>query len=287
MNWIRLRRTVTANEAWTLVAELEKHGALSVSLCPEEASGALLEPEPGATPLWDGMFVEALFAARTEAESAAAMLGTDRACTLEICKERDWIAAGRAGFAPRRYGERLWIVPDWCAPPEPAAVNVTITPGLAFGTGAHPSTGLCLEWLAAAALAGATVIDYGTGSGILAVAAAKLGAARVFAVDNDPQALDAARANAERNNVAVAVSTPEALAVRDADVLLANILARPLVMLAGEFCARVRRGGRIVLAGITAEQSDSVAAAYVPEARVTGRMTRNGWARLELLRVGD
>ncbi|MGH8225708.1 MAG: 50S ribosomal protein L11 methyltransferase [Gammaproteobacteria bacterium] len=285
MNWIRLCCAAEADEAWALAVELEKHGALSVSLRPDEASAALLEPEPGAAPLWDGLLVEALFAARAEAESAAAALGTEHACTLEVCADQDWIAAGRAGFAPRRYGERLWIVPDWCEPPEPAAVNVAIAPGLAFGTGTHPSTGLCLEWLAAAPLADATVIDYGTGSGILAVAAAKLGAARVFAVDTDPQALEAARANAGRNDVTVALSAPEALAVRDADVLIANILARPLVMLATEFCARVRRGGRIVLAGITDEQADSVAAAYVPEARVSRRMTRDGWTCLELLRV--
>lgn len=266
-----------------MVGELERCGALAVSLRPGDQSEALFEPDPGAAPLWETLIVEALFDARAEAESAA--LGAGRACTFEDCEERDWIAAGRAGFEPRRYGERLWIVPDWCAPPDPGAVSVVIAPGLAFGTGAHPSTALCLEWLAAAPLAGATVIDYGTGSGVLAVAAAKLGAARVFAVDSDPQALEAARANAERNAVAVAVGAPEALAVRGADVLVANILARPLVALAEEFCARVRPCGRIVLAGLTQEQAEGVAAAYVPAARISGRASREGWTRLELTRL--
>lgn len=283
MSWTRLRLAAKPGEAWELGEELERRGALAVSVQPGDENEALFEPEPGATPLWVTAIVEALFAARAEAESAAAVLGPMYTYTLEVCTERDWIAAGRAGFAPRRYGERLWVVPDWCTPPEPGAVNVMITPGLAFGTGEHPSTWLCLEWLAAAPLAGATVIDYGTGSGILAVAAAKLGAARVFAVDNDAQALDAARTNAARNGVAVTVSAPDALAVRGADVLVANILARPLVALAGEFCGRVRSGGRIVLAGITDGQADSVAAAYVPNARVTDRVARDGWTRLELM----
>src|SRR5699024_7457606 len=142
---------------------------------------------------------------------------------------------------------------------DPDAVNVFLAPGLAFGTGMHPSTALCLEWLAAADLRGQSVLDYGCGSGVLAVAAARLGASKVVAVDNDPQALEATTANARRNEVNIEPCKPEALAMREADVVLANILARPLIALAGELNDRVRAGGHIVLAGINEGQADSVA----------------------------
>src|SRR5699024_64204 len=150
------------------------------------------------------------------------------------------------------------------------------------GTGMHPSTALCLEWLAAADLDGQNVIDYGCGSGVLAVAAARLGARKVVAVDNDPQALEATAANARRNEVVVEPCKPGALAVREADLVLANILARPLIALAAELNDRVRAGGRIVLAGINEAQADGVVAAYATAARLVARRSREGWACLEL-----
>lgn len=284
--WTWLRVGSHAAAAWELAARLEAQGAASVTLVPAPASRARLEPAPGETPLWPELEVRALFAARAEAQTAAARLRAGgHAPRVEACPGRDWLAVGRAGFAPRHFGGRLWVVPEWCVPPEPHAANVLLAPGLAFGTGMHPTTALCLEWLAAADLAGASVIDYGTGSGILALAAARLGAARVAAVDVDPQALAAARANAERNRVALEAVAPADLVLRDADVLLANILARPLVALAPELLGRVRPGGRLVLAGVTTAQGDAVAAAYLRGARLARRAVRAQWERLELVRT--
>jgi ribosomal protein L11 methyltransferase len=274
-------------EAWTLAAALEAGGAESVSLVPLEADEALVEPAPGATPLAGSVRIQALFASRGAAEAAAGRLAPADGWHIEAARERDWVAAGRARFKPRRYGKRLWIVPEWCASPEPDAVNVRIAPGLAFGTGAHPSSALCLEWLAGAEIAGKTLVDYGCGSGILALAAAALGAARVCAVDRDPQALAATRENAARNDVTLTVCAPESLAANAADLIVANILARPLIALADEFCARVRPGGRIVLAGLNVAQADVVAAAYAPAARLVGRTLHGNWACLELRRAQD
>ena len=272
----------TAEDAWALSEELEALGALSVSLEPCAGSAGQLEPPPGATPLWPELVVAALFDAGRVAASRLRGRGLDP--ELRTHRDRDWIAAGREGFGPRLFGGRLWIVPEWCEAPADAAAVVRLAPGLAFGTGTHPTTELCLEWLAEAELAGKRVIDYGAGSGILALAAARLGAAEVVAVDNDPQALAAARANAKRNGVEVAVFAPGALPADAADVIVANILARPLVALANTLVSRLRPGGRLVLSGITAEQADAVAAAYAGRARLLGRRVRDGWVRLELCR---
>lgn len=273
----------TAGEAWTLGDELEALGALSVSLEPLESSAPQLEPVPGTTPLWPELTLKALFAsAEVAAEAASRLCEWQLDPELIPRAERDWIAAGRAGFGSQRFGERLWIVPDWCEPPPGAKTVVRLTPGLAFGTGTHPTTALCLEWLAGAELAGTRVIDYGTGSGILALAAARLGAGEVVAVDNDSQALDAVRANAERNGLAIEAVAPEALLTDEADIVVANILARPLVMLSTELLSRLRPGGHLVLAGITTEQADVVAAAYAGRARLAARRTSGDWVRLDL-----
>lgn len=284
--WTWLQVAAGGEAAWALSERLETQGAASVTLVAAAGAPARLEPEPGTMPLWAEARVQALFASRAEAQAAAtALRAAGHAPRLRACPQRDWRAAGRAGFAPRHFGGRLWVVPEWCAPPEPHAANVILAPGLAFGTGMHATTALCLEWLAEAELAGARVIDYGTGSGILALAAARLGAGRVVAVDSDPQALAAARANARRNGVDLEVVAPSGLDLRDADVLVANILARPLVALAPELLGRVRPGGRLVLAGIRAAQADAVAAAYLAGARLARRAARAGWERLELVRA--
>ncbi len=285
MDRFRLSFRAEASAAWEKVEALEAAGAESVGIVPVEARAELGEPAPGTLPLAGSVRVEALYASRAAAESAAVAIGGG-GCSIEFVPERDWVAAGRSGFVPRRYGERLWVVPDWYEPPEPDAVNVVLAPGLAFGTGEHPSTSLCLELLARADLAGRTVVDYGSGSGVLAVAAMRLGAARVAAVDNDPQALAATRANAARNGVAVAVTPPGGLEATGADLLIANILARPLISLAADLCALVRPGGRIVLAGITRAQTDVVAAAYLPRARPAARLAQGDWSLLELEKAG-
>lgn len=271
------------------MAELESVGALAVTLEPVAEAAGLHEPRPGETPLWSGVEVTALFAARTEALAAARRLESrgHRSLRLDACADRDWVAAGRAGFVPLCFGERLWIVPAWHAAPEPSGVNVLLEPGLAFGTGTHPSTALCLEWLARAAIAGREVLDYGTGSGILAVAAAKLGARRVWAVDSDPQALEAARANARLNGVEIEFCAAEAPLPQAVEVVVANILAVPLVQLAPLLLQHCAGGGRILLSGFDAAQADVVAAAYASGARLLATRSRNGWVALELEKLGQ
>ncbi|MDN5864489.1 MAG: 50S ribosomal protein L11 methyltransferase [Gammaproteobacteria bacterium] len=286
MNWTRLCCRSGEEAAWELADRLEALGALGVSLVPSGSDERLHEPAPHTLPLTRRLRVEALFGSRKAAEAAAAEAGIEGRCSLETLCDRNWVAEGERGFVPQRFGKRLWIVPEWCEPPEPEAVNVLIAPGLAFGTGAHPTTALCLAWLANFDLAGQGVIDYGCGSGVLAVAAARLGAEWVCAVDNDPQACMAARANAKRNQAAVTVCAPDELPMREADVLVANILARPLIALVGELCARTRVGGRIVLSGMTAGQVDAVAAAYASKTRLGRESRRAEWRCLELLRDG-
>lgn len=279
---------MTASDAWSLGDELEALGALSVSLQPLESSVPQLEPAPGTTPLWPELTLKALFASAGMAAEAVSLL-RERQLDPELIPraERDWIAAGHAGFGPQQFGDRLWIVPDWCESPPGAKNVVRLTPGLAFGTGAHPTTALCLEWLAGAEIAGTHVIDYGTGSGILALAAARLGAREVVAVDNDPQARLAVRANAERNGLAIKVVAPDDLPLVEADILIANILARPLVMLAGELLSRLRPGGHLILAGITGPQADVVAAAYAGRTRVVAHCPREDWVRLDLCKHSE
>jgi ribosomal protein L11 methyltransferase len=186
-----------------------------------------------------------------------------------------------------RIAERMWIVPSWCEPVDPTAVNLALDPGLAFGTGSHPTTRLCLEWLALELRRQASVLDYGCGSGILAIAAAKLGASRVVGVDVDPHAVDAARANAATNGVAAAFTFPDGLGADTFDVVVANILANPLRLLAPALAARVRGGGRIVLSGVLADQAADVAAAYAPWFIIdVWRSGEDGWVALAGTREG-
>ena len=279
---VELRVRATSEQAWPLSDALEAAGALSVALEPLEDSVPQLEPEPGTTPLWPELELSALFPGRTEGIAAMEQL---RSSGLEPvvteCPDRDWLALGRSGLAPRLVGETLWIVPDWCDPPDSALPAVRIAPGLAFGTGSHPTTSLCLAWLAGSDLQGKRVIDYGAGSGILGLAAARLGAAVVVAVDNEPQALVAARANARLNQLDISAVAPEDLADdANADVIVANILARPLVALAPVLLGHLLPGGSLVLSGITAEQADVVAAAYAPAAQPVSRHCDGEWVCL-------
>jgi ribosomal protein L11 methyltransferase len=190
-----------------------------------------------------------------------------------------------------RFGKRLWICPGGQFPEDrpPSAVLIELDPGLAFGTGTHPTTALCLEWLDGASLAGQRVIDYGCGSGILAIAAAKLGAAEVLAVDIDPQALIATRDNAERNGVATRITVRLAGddAPKPVDILLANILAGPLESLAAEFARRVHAGGKLVLSGILQNQAAAVASRYAPWFDIAPATVRDEWARLDGVRLAD
>lgn len=200
--------------------------------------------------------------------------------------DRDWVRATQAQFGPLRIEDDLWIVPTWCAPPNPAAVNVILDPGVAFGTGSHPTTRLCLAWLRARVQPGCSVLDYGCGSGILAIAAARLGAARATGVDIDPQALRAGAGNASQNGVDVTFAHADALPDGRFDIVVANILANPLRLLAPALAARTERGGAIALAGILAAQAADVRAAYARWFDLAVWRAEDGWVLLAGRRDG-
>lgn len=264
-------------------------GAISVTLC-DAAGHDLLEPSPGETPIWPEVVVTGLFESTADTrliESALRETVDPRlASALETSELRDqeWSRTWMDRFRPMRYGERLWVSPSWQEPPDPDAVNLVLDPGLAFGTGTHATTGLCLRWLEAHPPLDKEVIDYGCGSGILAIAAIKLGARHCRAVDIDPQALKATSDNARRNGIEperLSVHRAEELAHPPVDLLLANILATPLIELAPALTALLKPGGRIVLSGILAGQTDAVARAYRPSFELAEPVLSDGWALIE------
>jgi len=269
VSWLQIKFTVTAAFAPELVEALELAGALAVTIEGATDDGALqaaLEP----TPLWGqnqviGLFPESIDVADVLAGIRQHLGGTPLpAHRLEALADADWTRAWMSRYRPLPVGRNLWICPSWCTPVDTRAVNIVIDPGMAFGTGAHATTALCLEWLSLQPLTDAMVIDYGCGSGILAIAALKLGARHAYAVDVDPLALIASRENAARNGVAArlsAIPAAEPLSLQ-ADIVLANILAGPLIELAPRLAALVRPGGRIVLTGVLAEQAHEVARRY-------------------------
>jgi ribosomal protein L11 methyltransferase len=268
-------------------------GALSVDVADPRAGTADEAPlygEPGAPgdAAWPVNRLTALFA--TGADPVQALAAAGRALQRPLpayetraVAEQDWVRATQAQFAPIRVAGGLWVVPSWCAPPEPGAVNLVLDPGLAFGTGSHPTTRLCLAWLVECLRRGERVLDYGCGSGILAIAAAKLGAGEVAGVDVDPQAIRASRSNAAANGIAATFGVPGSLpspAAAGVDVLVANILANPLLLLAPALAAHVRPGGRIVLSGVLEAQADEVAAAYAPWFNISIWDRDDGWVAL-------
>jgi len=260
-------------------------GAVSVTL-QDAADDPVLEPGPGQTPLWPTVIVKALFDPDTDpATLGRALAGALPGAPLprfEMIADQAWERVWLEDFRPMRFGRRLWVCPGGLPAGDADAIRIELDPGLAFGTGTHPTTALCLEWLDGQDLAGCAVVDYGCGSGILAVAAAKLGAAHVRAVDIDPQALIATRDNAVRNGVAgtLTITGDPALAPRSADVLLANILAGPLVDLAPRFAAALGPAGRLALSGLLPEQAGAVTAAYRPWFHIDTNTTRDGWILL-------
>lgn len=292
-DWLQIELTASAATAEQLADHLAAAGALAVSF-EDEADDPVFEPAPGATQLWPRTAVVGLFPADTDAPAVlravqqALGLPAPPACRMRRLQERDWVRVWMDRFHPMRFGDRLWICPTGQAPadPGPAAVSVVLDPGLAFGTGTHETTALCLEWLDGHLQPGWDVIDYGCGSGILAVAAAKLGARQIRAVDIDPQALYATRENARKNQVTEHIDAiePAQLPARAVDCLLANILARPLIELAPRFAALVRPGGRLVLSGILHDQAAEVGAAYRDGFDVEAPVRRGDWVRLAATR---
>lgn len=293
MPWLQLILETDAEHAPALSDLLSEAGAAAVTL-QDSADQPLYEPPPGATPLWQATRVIGLFPAEEDTDALIAALTAAwapqplPALRVEQLEDRDWTREWMDKYKPMRFGTRLWIVPSWTTAPEPSAVNILLDPGLAFGTGTHPTTRLCLEWLDAHPQDDSQVIDYGCGSGILAIAALKLGAQHLWAVDNDPQALIATRDNAERNAVSERITTalPEQFQPLLADLLIANILAGPLIELAPHFATLVKPGGDIVLSGILPEQAADVLAAYRPGFEMNAPVEHEGWVRLSGTRRG-
>ncbi len=295
MPWISLIVETSAGKAERLSDALLDLGVVSVSVTDADAGTPAEKPvfgapDASATASWDRSVVSAL--CRDDADcgqllaAAAERAGFPQtpAFRTERVADADWVQVSRAQFAPIQVAERLWIVPSWRAPPDPDAVNIVLDPGLAFGTGSHPTTRLCIEWLARHVRSGACVLDYGCGSGILAIAAMKLGAAAALGVDIDPDAVAAARANAARNAAAARFQDTVAPLDMNADLVVANILANPLKVLAALLAAHTRRGGRIALAGLLAPQADDVSGAYAPWFDMAVFGTREEWVVLEGIR---
>jgi ribosomal protein L11 methyltransferase len=284
--WQQLRFRIARETQPMAEAALEAAGALAVTY--EDATDTpLLEPAPGTTPLWADLVVTALFSEAEELAGLVAHLSTGidlQAVEVERVEDQDWSMAWAADFHAMRFGEHLWVCPSSEEVTMPDAVVVRLDPGLAFGTGTHPTTALCLEWLDRHPPQGLEVIDYGCGSGLLAIAALKLGARHVTGVDIDPQALLASRTNAERNGLgpeALTAVLPEDTLAGGADLMLANILANPLIELAPRLCALLRPGGDLVLSGLLADQAEQVAAAYAPWCDMRPPVHREEWVRLE------
>lgn len=291
MNWLELKLALGDLDAEHVEEALLAAGAVSVTL-EDAGDEPLYEPDPLKPPLWSDTRMTALFAADADMDGVKAFLLATLALPrlpahrVEPLEDRDWAREWLKDFKPMRFGRRLWVCPTGYVPPEPSAVNLLLDPGLAFGTGTHATTALCLEWLDGATLTGLDVIDYGCGSGILAIAAARLGAKRVRAVDNDPQALIATQDNAARNGVEalIDVSAPESLPAGAADVLLANILAGPLMQLAPRLAGRVKPGGALVLSGILKSQEAELCAAYEPHFGSFLVAKREDWLRITAVR---
>ncbi|OON39256.1 ribosomal protein L11 methyltransferase [Izhakiella australiensis] len=270
MPWIQMRINTTGAQAEELGDALIEQGAVSVTF-QDTHDTPVFEPLPGETRLWGDTDVIGLFDAETtmdEVVNALAdhpLLGADFRHKIEQIEDKDWEREWMDNFHPMRFGQRLWICPSWRDVPNPTAVNVMLDPGLAFGTGTHPTTALCLSWLDGLDLAGKTVIDFGCGSGILAIAALKLGAAQAIGIDIDPQAIQASRDNAQRNGVSerLALYLPQQQPANlHADVVVANILAGPLRELAPLISVLPNAGGHLGLSGILASQAESVSEAY-------------------------
>lgn len=291
MGWKSVSFLTDAAHAEPMCDALLEAGALSASLEDADAGTPDEQPqfgEPGSvnSPGWEHSRVVALLEADADidallAEAAAAIgLPTVAEYSVEEVAEQNWVQLTQSQFDPIRVSERLWIVPSWHESPDPAAVNLILDPGMAFGTGSHPTTRLCLEWLERNVTAECTVLDYGCGSGILAIAAARLGAGRVAGVDIDPQAVDAARANAERNGVTALFADSAQPVAGEYDLVVANILSNPLRVLAPAICAHVRSGGRLALSGILREQAEEIIGIYAQWLPMQVADTREDWVCL-------
>ncbi|MCX8958599.1 50S ribosomal protein L11 methyltransferase [Erwinia psidii] len=292
MPWIQMKINTTGVQAEELGDALIEHGAVSITF-QDTHDNPVFEPLPGETRLWGDTDVIGLFDAETDMPEVIAglehhaLLGQGFHYKIEQIEDKDWEREWMDNFHPMRFGQRLWICPSWRDVPDPQAVNVMLDPGLAFGTGTHPTTALCLAWLDGLDLTGKTVIDFGCGSGILAIAALKLGAAKAIGIDIDPQAIQASRDNAGRNGVSDRLSLylphqqPDNL---KADVVVANILAGPLRELAPLISVLPVNGGHLGLSGVLASQASSVCEAYAEKFDLDMVAEKEEWCRITGIR---
>ncbi|MDB4536200.1 50S ribosomal protein L11 methyltransferase [Oceanospirillaceae bacterium] len=293
MPWVQLTLSSSPENSEFLEDMLLLCGAGAVSML-DGADQPVFEPIKGTTPLWQDTQVMGLFEADTDADALLDYLGNGWKATfanapfpnykLEILEDKDWERQWMDRFEPLKFGSRLWVCPSWKPAPDPMAVNLMLDPGLAFGTGSHPTTALCLQWIAEQDWQGKTVIDYGCGSGILAIGAMLMGAKRVLGVDNDTQALTATKDNAQRNGIAtqaIPVFLPENTPKEAVDVMLANILAGPLIDMAAHLAELTKARGLITLSGILEQQADAVVKAYSPWFDMHTVASKDEWVRID------
>ncbi len=295
MSWLTLAVFAEASYAEALSEALLARGALSVDMLDADADtpdeqAIFGEPGEPTSAVWQHNLVNALFESDADVvnvlQASCDELGlkTLPEHRIETLEESDWVRLTQAQFDPIRISDRLWIVPTWHTPTDPSAINIALDPGLAFGTGSHPTTRLCLRWLDENIKGGETVLDYGCGSGILAIAAMKLGAGSAIGVDVDAQAVQASRDNALANQVRADIFLPEHAMLVQYDIVVANILTNPLRALAPLLAGATRSGGRIVLSGILAEQADEVMRIYAQWFDLNPAVLEDGWCCLSGLK---
>lgn len=286
--WIQLNIQASPQQTEQIEDSVLDAGAMSVTL-QDAADQPILEPGVGETPLWNSCILTALFSASVNTaaiiEQINAVLPFSIKAEWQLVEDKDWSQEWKKHFKPIACSEgRLWICPSWLEAPEPNAVNLRLDPGLAFGTGSHPTTMLCLNWLEKQSLEGKSVIDFGCGSGILGIAVLLLGADKVWAIDNDPQALLASRDNAQRNGIPderLITLLPEQIpAEAKADIMVANILAKPLIDLAQQISALTLPKGQLCLSGILSHQIDQVSAAYSQQFKFAPASLEDDWVQL-------
>ncbi|HDV6321576.1 TPA: 50S ribosomal protein L11 methyltransferase [Burkholderia multivorans] len=292
MSYRELVVELAREHAEALSDALLELGALSVSVEDADADTADEQPlfgEPGLVPertAWQHSRVIALLSPDHEPAvllaAAANEIGLDATPKFDVreVEEQDWVRLTQSQFEPIPIGERIWVVPSWHDAPDPDALVLELDPGLAFGTGSHPTTRLCMEWLEQSVQPGQSVLDYGCGSGILAILAKKCGANPVVGIDIDPQAVESARQNSERNRAEVTYGLPDACPAGEFDIVVANILSNPLKLMASMLASKVKPGGRIALSGVLARQADEVAAVYARYVDISVWREHEGWVCL-------
>ena len=292
MNWQQLKIQIVPEHVDFIEPQLLNAGAVSITYLDAEDQPVFQE-ELDSTPLWDSLVLCALFEEDTELGDLLTWLSGNesivnrKSLDVEKIEDQAWERSWMDSFSAMQFGESLWICPSWQKPPDPSATNIMLDPGLAFGSGSHATTALCLAWLSTQDLAGKYVVDYGCGSGILAIAAALLGARRIQGVDNDPQAVLATNDNCARNGLVkghIETFLPEEYdavsSLASVDILLANILAEPLHSLASKFASLVKPKGSIVLSGLLAEQADAIIEVYSEWFDMSETVQREDWIRL-------